>query len=355
MFSGHLFMGLLYKRGRSTALFIILAVLNVVLVVPELILRAADFRYESGISYGALRPSFQALFVPDKDLFWKLSPSDPQVNSLGFPGKEVVTPKPKHVFRIVYFGDSCTQEGYARMVERLLNEFFGGDSLRFECITMAVSGYSSYQGRVMAEMYGEMLEPDLVVVLFGWNDHWLAYRAIDSETHSGDYNDIISRAYHNLRLLQFMKKTFAAQARSESDLVLDEVRVSLDEYRENLTRISDMFTYKNVPVIFLTSPTSHYRLGVPEYLTREKLTSSAEADISLHRKYNQVVRDLAEQNDLLLLDLETDFDSLYNLDQIFTKDGIHFTPTGLELVAKRVYEFVAGNLFADKPAEKTRE
>ncbi len=353
--AGYMFMGLLYKRGRGTALFIVLAVLNLILMVPELALRAADFRYESGLSYGALRPSFQALFVPDKDLFWKLSPSEPRVNSLGFPGDEIVTPKPKHVFRIVYLGDSCTQEGYARIVERLLNEFFGSDSLRFECVTLAVSGYSSHQGKVLAEMYGAMLEPDLVVVLFGWNDHWLAYRATDAETHPGDYNSFINGAYHNLRLLQFVKKMFGAQARSESDLVLDKVRVPLDEYQENLTWISDMFASENIPVIFLTSPTSHYRLGVPEYLIREKLTSSAEADISLHRTYNQVVRDLAVQNGLMLLDLESDFDSLHNLDQIFTKDGIHFTPTGLELVAKRVYAFIAVNVFADKPAGQARE
>lgn len=355
IFAGYMFMGFLYKRGRGTALFIILAVLNLILVVPELTLRAADFRYESGISYGTLRPSFQALFVPDKDLFWKLSPSEPKVNSLGFPGNEIVTPKPEHVFRIVYFGDSCTQEGYARKVERLLNEFFGSDSLRFECVIMAVSGYSSHQGRVMAEMYGAMLEPDLVVVLFGWNDHWLAYRAIDSETHPGEYSGIINGAYHNLRLLQFVKKTFAPQARSESDLVLDEVRVSLDEYRENLTRISDMFISENIPVIFMTSPTSQYRLGVPEYLITEKLTPSAEAAVSMHRAYNQAVRDLAGQNDLMLLDLEVDFDSLHNLDQIFTKDGIHFTPTGLELVAKRVYKFIADNLFADEPTGQAEE
>lgn len=353
--AGYFYIGILAKRGRNLALIIIFAALNFVLVVPELALRAADFRYQSGISYGALRPSFQALFVPDKDLFWKLSPSEPLVNSLGFPGNEITTPKPKNVFRIVYFGDSCTQEGYAQIVERLLNEYFGGDSLHFECVTMAVSGYSSYQGRLMAEMYGAMLEPDLVVVLFGWNDHWLAYRAIDSETRPGDYSGIINSMYNNLRLLQFMKKIFAVEARSESDLVLDKVRVPLGEYRENLSRISDLFISEDIPVIFMTSPTSHYRLGVPAYLITEKLTANPQAAISMHRTYNRAVRDLAGQSDIFLLDLESDFDTLQNLDQIFTKDGIHFTSAGLELVAKQVFDFIADNYFADEPAGQTQE
>ncbi len=48
-------------------------------------------------------------------------------------------------------------------------------------MTLALSGYSSHQGRVLAELYGETLEPDLAVIYFGWNDHWRAYQTIDSQ------------------------------------------------------------------------------------------------------------------------------------------------------------------------------
>ena len=115
------------------------------------------------------------------------------------------------VFRIIYLGDSCTQQGFPGIIERLLNYFFGTDSLRFECITLAVSGYSSYQGKVMAEMYGGLFEPDLVVVLFGWNDHWQAYHSIDSKTKSMLERDITK----DIDIL----RDNMARARSREDVV----------------------------------------------------------------------------------------------------------------------------------------
>ncbi|MCI0603866.1 hypothetical protein L0156_12735 [bacterium] len=45
-----------------------------------------------------------------------------------------------------------------------------------------------------------------------------------------------------------------------SDNPVSQVRVSLDEYRENLTAILKVFQRSSIPVIFVTAPTSHYQL-----------------------------------------------------------------------------------------------
>ncbi len=99
-----------------------LATLNLFLVVPELGLRAADFRAESGIQFGYPRPTEFMRFAPDERLFWKLPPSNQNVNSLGFPGDEIPSPKPAGRYRVMFLGDSCTQQGYPDFVELFLNE-----------------------------------------------------------------------------------------------------------------------------------------------------------------------------------------------------------------------------------------
>ena len=83
------------------------ATLNLFLIVPELALRATGFRGEAGIQFVYPRPHEFVKFDPDERLFWKLRSTDRNVNSLGFPGKEIVTPKPDHRYRILFLGDSC--------------------------------------------------------------------------------------------------------------------------------------------------------------------------------------------------------------------------------------------------------
>ena len=85
--------GYLARRRRSVGPIVVLAAVNMALIVPELGLRLAEFRYESGIWYGS-RPGDFARFDFDQDLFWKLPASRENVNSLGFPGREIDPLKP---------------------------------------------------------------------------------------------------------------------------------------------------------------------------------------------------------------------------------------------------------------------
>jgi len=169
----------LARRAAPVDWLLAVAALNLVLVVPELALRLADFRFESGIQFGYPRPERMLAFEPDPDLFWRLPPSDPEVNSLGFKGDEIAVPKPDGTFRILFLGDSCTFQGYPQRVADLLAQR-PDPRLRVEAVNLGVPGYSSHQGRIVAELYGEVFEPDLVFAAFGWNDHWLAYGAPDA-------------------------------------------------------------------------------------------------------------------------------------------------------------------------------
>ena len=91
-----------------------------------------------------------------------------------------------------------------------------------------------------------------------------------------------------------------------------------------------------MPVIFLTAPTSHYRLGVPERTIEEKLGQRAAGIQQAHRAYNDVVRRVAEQTQSELIDLEQHFEAEAAIEPFFTADGIHLTDRGLARIAAQI-------------------
>ncbi len=335
----------LARRGKNINWFLSLAMLNLLVLTPELFLREFDFYYDMGIQFGYPRPTQFAAYEPDKDLFWKMPPGRPGVNSLGFWGKEIEMPKPAGVYRIMFLGDSVPAQGYPQIVETFLNAQ-RQTGVRFESINLAVGGYSSYQGRILIDKYGEMFEPNLALISYGWNDHWQAYGGIDSQKtitiNPSPLSQLSRLIYQRSRILQGLR--YVSIPLLDVDQPLTEVRVSLDEYRDNLTYLGNFFAVRNVPVIFITPPTSHYALGVPDYLVEKGFASSKERTVTLHGAYNQVVREVVGTNSWLVLDLEQELASLNDLSEIFSTDGIHLTPKGSALFAKRITDFIVTNI-----------
>lgn len=334
-------------------LMLVTAVVVCLVVIPELLLRLIGFRYQgslhnqTGEKFATLRPETRTLFVPDDKLYWKLPSIQPNVNSYGFPGHEIAVPKPPGIYRMIYLGDSVTQLGYPRFVERLLQGLLGRDDIEIEAVIMAVAGYSSYQGMVMTEMYAKKFEPDLAVVLFGWNDHWLASNAIDSEAGGGSLDRVIRKLYHCSRLMQLAGRLAEPWIAGRENKIIDQVRVPSDEYSANLRTISGLFQQLGVPVLMVTSPTSHYALGVPDYLVGGRYAYSQDSVVNLHRKYNNVVREVAERENLYLLDLEKLIGARQDLASLFSADGIHPTRKGIELMAKLIGQYIYEHIQPD--------
>lgn len=329
------------KRNRRWILS--LGVLVAAVLLPELVLRACGFRHESGIQFGFPRPESFARLVPDPKLFWRLPPSTPGVNSLGFTGREVQVPKPENTFRILFLGDSCTQQGYPSSVELILNAR-AEPPLHFECVNLALAGYTSHQGRVLAEMYVPSFDPDLVVVYFGWNDHWRARGAVDSQkqvapapSSSGQW---FAAAGKNLRLVQGVQALAARSRGSNGSELLDSVRVPPDQYRINLQAIESICGQNGAPLLFLTAPSSFHRFGVKRFLIEWGLVADEQSAIDLHQEYNRIVREVAVASGTLLLDLDSEFEPRADLEQVMMRDGIHFTPDGLSVVAIRIAQFI---------------
>lgn len=300
-----------------------------VVLWPELGLRVAGLRFdESGVIFGIWAPIEAREHA---DFFWTLPPERAEVNSEGFPGPELVVPKPAGTWRMVFLGDSCTQQGFPARVADRLAAGASTPSPRFEAINLGVAGYSSLQGRLVADAWLPRLEPDLTVAFFGWNDRWRAWGMSDAE-RARRRNQPLLRAVLASRLLQALVRLPMRELPSP----LEEPRVSRDEFRDNLVAIGEAATRAGSRVLLLTAPSAHPRRGVPEELVRAKLAVSAEDALATLRVYNDVVARVARAHGWHVLDLAASANALPDPDAIFLADGIHFTPAGLAWIASQL-------------------
>ncbi len=324
---------------RIARWWLILASVNLVAFWPEVLLRAAAFRYEGGVGLGfAPGPHAFRRYVPDAQLFWRWDPRV-GVNSLGYPAPEPAVPKPADAFRVLYLGDSCTWDSYPELVGPILAAAFAGTGKRVETVNLAVPGYSSHQGRILAERHAESLRPDLVVIQFGWNDHWAAIGAPDSAKRVRVPTGAAATSDALFRRLRILQLAAWAVDRVRPDPVPAEVRVPLPAFRANLERMGRVFEEQGAAVLLITPPTSHYRFGVDERLIRvARFAPDPQTITTHHREYAQATRDLAAARGWHLLDLERDLANHPGLDRLFWADGIHYGPAGKALIATLVAE-----------------
>jgi len=166
----------------------------------------------------------QRIFEGDPLLFWKLAPGLRDVvwdqtpvttNAQGLRYGRDVGPKAAGAFRMLCVGDSVTfgfrvplvfrkrpldrdpaWRAYPARVEAALREANPGRAV--EVIPLAVPGYSSHQGLAWLRRDLRSYAPDLVVLLFGWNDISLRARPDHEAMATGAVQvlarDLVSRS-----------------------------------------------------------------------------------------------------------------------------------------------------------------
>lgn len=208
----------------------------------------------------------QPLFQGDPVLFWRLRPDVDRTiwdftvvstNAQGFRHDRPLGAKPAGRFRILCFGDSVTfgyriplvfpdvPEQYDRndapypgRLERLLAAEFPGRDL--EVIAMAVPGYSTHQGRILVEQTIDWLEPDVVVICFGFND--VARKHFpDREVMSRDLLPTLARRVmsSSQALLHAWRRWTTRPDRPHEKRPEPGPRVSRDDYLENVRAMVD--------------------------------------------------------------------------------------------------------------------
>lgn len=260
--------------------------------------------------------------------------------------EKVSQKKPAGTTRIATLGDSCTQgcvdaerpyefHPYPQMLEEILNTKIS--DRKMEVLNASVGSYSSFQGFKRLEHVVLKYHPDLLTIYFGWNDHWITAQEDKNSCMISDETVAIFNVMERFRFFQFLNYLIAKLRKGTlSDIPQDEVtvRVALEDYAENLNRMIDLAQTRNIRVLLITAP-SNLRNWKPTVFfpyPRELLES-------VHRNYNDAVRQVAQSHGVSLLDLEQ-FIHEQPQEKIFSQDGIHLTPEGCRFVAEAIAQKV---------------
>jgi len=316
---------------RRKALFVPAALLLGLLVGLTLLefgLRAAGFSYRlypERIEFGWPDPqALREMFVEDEELFWVLEDYRQRLDPPGIVGPT-----------LVLMGDSCTELGnYDMFLARMMRQRF--PRWRESFVKVAVSGYSSYQGLRQFERDVVPLEPRVVTILYGWNDHWVGFGIEDKQV--AQLKSRTPSRLESLRLVQLTNKAGVSLiARESADVP---ARVSPDDYRRNLEGMIELARSNQIIPVLLTAPTSHRRGREPEHLAERHLPDLGRL-VPVHREYNDIVRDVAHTRGVVLCDMAATFSELPGdeLEQVyFWEDGVHMRQVGNRFLAERLFE-----------------
>lgn len=290
-------------------------------------------------------------FIPDRELFWRLTRNNPrfQTNSKGYRGREFPARKPDGIFRIIALGGSCTfglgsPFSYASALQFVLNQ--NSAEREYEVINTGVPGYTSFQGLKLlrTELIG--YQPDLIIVYFGWNDHWLARFYQDKEQKQPSSSalfalDLVERC----RIVQATTMLVSSIRRSVSKSASDlQFRVSQEDYEDNLREMVRTARSGGAAVVLITAPMA-YRDGanVPDHLSRDGFIANKEALPAIHSSYNEIVRKVAASSGAVLGDCARYFDQVSDKEGLFSNDGIHPNRAGHRVIMELLFKKLISN------------
>lgn len=256
-----------------------------------------------------------------------------------------------HAIDIIHMGDSCTQLGtYRADLLALLQSHYPHRT--FNTLNLAVAGWSSYQGLQQMQRDVVALRPRIVTIYYGWNDHWLSFGIPDKDLDFSQAQHPWWRWLQNVRVFQLVAWLYNEQFILKGDHTRRPLRVAPEDYRANLTRMVQLAKQHGITPILLTAPSSHQTGKEPAYL-QDRFLDDITQLVPLHQQYNTIVREVAKQENVLLLDLAADFaampaDTVRN--EYMMYDGIHWRPAGSEKVAEELFNFLqAKRLLVARP------
>ena len=314
------------ETGKSSRILVLTASLVVaafLLLSVEIVLRMAGFRYDNRPRYMEFNfpnpHELHEIFEYDPQTYWRLKPGvkmgadiEP-INSKGFRGPEFADQKAEGTKRLVTLGDSVTFGGAVSYPSVLADCLDGG----WEVINAGVPGYSSFQGKRLFETRITQLVPDVVTVMFGWNDHWLSKNYPDSRQHPEALSELPSvvsfvRNIRIFQLLGYATNKLVSQPDTDNPNAVN--RVSTDEYRVFLDNLVDTIQRTGATAVLITAPaaldrgkapTYLYDLGFVKRIEGESEEEAAQRLRKLHADYNDIVRAVTKEMNVPLVDLES--------------------------------------------------
>lgn len=286
--------------------------------------------------------NFERIFRWDRELLWRLAanvslPEDERPffglvsNAQGLREDHPI-PRGAHPgeLRILCLGDSVTF-GYLVQQDRTFVELLERDlaarfpALGIECINAGVPGYTLVQGLRYLELEGLGLEPDLVLLNFGWNER---------ATWSGGGD--LERLEQHRRLPEWLawsrvlERVLANEEPGADDAGPPRARVTPEEFRAELERACRLCAEHGIALALLVGP-GRFNLGqdekkrtyyqIQQYQVGKEIELEAGSAPALVDGV-EVFRALARE---------------HTADELFF-DGVHPTELGHEALGRRLAE-----------------
>ena len=267
------------------------------------------------------------------EIGWELEPNRGGVNEVGFIGASFPIERQPGVLRIAGLGDSCTQFGDPPYIELVRDALASRRHRPVESLNAGVSGFSSHQGLIRLRRDVARYKPDVVVVYFGWNDHWVLSRTTDAGQQV-ELNGPLTKLLWKLDGSKLVQAgLFVADGLRRP--FVPAFRVPLNDYANNLHEIiREIRALPAVPIL-VTAPTDatpQTSWGEFVHLPRslaEEYSSPAE----IHATYVAMTKLVADQEKASCVDAAADFGTAKGL---IMEDHIHPTQKGYERIAALV-------------------
>ena len=350
--SGRLRYSLKKRRYWKTLLFF-LSVPALILIIEILFaIIPFDTFFENRFFLVNRSLDYPEVFQRDPEIFWRFRPSlnissqffegkRYRINSHGLRGEEIASKSEKK--RLVFLGNSCTfgwgiddEQDFVKLTEKYINEDRKLPTV--ETINAGIPGYSSFQGRRFFVSDFAPLKPDIVFIMFAWNDQWAAAGNIpDNEQKSPpDWVINFQNNFSRLKLYRLMKKLILSSTESSLDDRLNKeapvYRVSLEDFYNNLYALVNYVKSNGGRPILLTSPIPTLEKYYP--------AGSRSSMHQYHELYNSQTRLVARNSGRELIDIAAIFNNYNDLFDNAPKDPIHFNARGHVVAANAIVDYL---------------
>ena len=321
------------RQARFSRSFLIVLGVILGLAGAEGLLRVIGFEFglfPSKVQFGWPDPvTLKDFYQVDTDLLWVSKDYDQRRNDWR-------QRRPALVFQ----GCSCTEFG--GYPEYLAGIYAGHHAGWAPTIANAgVAGWSSYQGLKQLKRDILPLQPKVVTIFYGWNDHWLTFGIPDKDIgrFNLEYPTLIVDL-SGFRLAQLASLVMFRTSPALSHLAESKTeRVSPEDFSRNLTAMVQVARENGITPVLLTAPSSHQEGREPPFLQERFLRRLSDL-VPLHQSYVKIVREVAARENAAIIDLEASLRQLPPdaLTACFQEDGFHFSAAGGATVAKLIYE-----------------
>jgi hypothetical protein len=341
----------LYKASFTVLVNIIVFI--TLMMTVELAYRIYRFGLHRTFSFSSSSHSNLELsnwVVEDRELGYRLNPRHDGYNSLSIRYGEIVIPKPKGLYRLMFLGDSVPWDnpGFVNYTESFLNS-----GKKFEVINASVPGYTSYQEVLLYTKYLVSTNPDLVIWTYCLNDNHRFLHEFNEQAQmlttreaklalieASNWDKFISHSYllTDLRLRLFYWNKQHKQKNSEKDYIWenqpdfntawkDNSWIDYERHFLTLKKVLDKQGTKLGIIIFPYEPQLSYRHNSESY----------DYVVKPQRK----LMTLCKQNHVPCLDLFSAFSNEYDKGKVFYRDGIHLNQEGHKFTAQKIYQFLS--------------